>query len=106
MIGPALQCTPHLVGILCALIHSRYPTAMVGVVVEDRFNVVRLYAEFAKLCCAGAPKIVETPRGDPDALIQFRLGSIPILVALLIAEQKLRRIASRLALDDCQGLAR
>jgi hypothetical protein len=47
VVGPTLEGGAHFVGVLGPLIDARDPRAVAGIVVEDRFDVVGLDAEFA-----------------------------------------------------------
>src|SRR5215472_3460458 len=62
VIRPTLERSAHLVGVFGSLVYTSHPRAMSAVVVQDRLDVVRLHAEFAKLRCTTAPKVVEPVR--------------------------------------------
>src|SRR5262249_47291012 len=78
---------------------------MSAVVVEDRLNVVGLYAKLAKLSRTGSTKVMQAPRRNPNAQINSCLAAIPVVEAPL-SKDEVGAIAPGLAGEDGQGLRR
>src|SRR5262249_41307419 len=105
-ICPALERGAHVSFITCAVIDTSNAALVAGHMIKHCLDDVGLHAKFGHAGGASAAQIVQMPICNVQALVQPRLGAVPIFVALHIAEQKGRGITSRLTLDNCQRLTR
>jgi len=106
MVGPQCQGGADLALVNTSIVDTRDTTPMAAVMVECRFDHMRLHSNVAHAGCYGSANVVQPPRlhGCPQTQIKLLFAAAKVRKSGVsaIAEQLVPVASPRHRFDDCQ----